>query len=96
MKKFIYILIVSMLVAILFSNPAISEDFGDIHCDYLEIVNGYTCTDWNVWYAPSHEVTEDMMWYYTVFLGREYIIPQVWPETFNVTSGNTTTLTASP
>lgn len=85
MRVFASIIIISFVVALL-ASPAISIDFDYVHCDYLEIVDGYECSDWNIWYAPGHEITQQMRDYYEGFLGLNYIIPQTWPETFTVSN----------
>ena len=82
---FVGILAISVLAAVLLSTPVVSEDFGYVHCEYQELIDGFYCDDWNAWYAPEHVVTQEMRDYYEGFLGLEYIVPQEWPETFTVT-----------
>ena len=86
---FVGILTISILAALLLSSPVPAEDFGYIHCEYVEVIDGFQCQDpegYNSmeWYAPEHVVTQEMIDYYVGFMGLEYNIPQEWPETFVV------------
>jgi len=87
MKGFIAILAISILVAL--GGSASAWDIGDVHCDYLEIINGYQCSDYNEWYAPTGEITQDMVDYYVGYLGYTYPTPNPEPETFYVTGAPT-------
>lgn len=87
MKGFIAILSASILIAL--GGSAGAWDIGDIHCDYLEVINGYQCSDYNEWYAPTGEVTQDMLDYYVGYLGYTYPAPNPDPETFYVSGGPT-------
>ena len=92
--KYIFggMILAALIIAIAFSPSAATESFGDVHCEYLEVINGFQCSDWNEWYAPDGIVTQDMTDYYTGYLGLNYITPQTAPETFSVIGGNTETL----
>ena len=40
---FVGILAISVLAALLLSSPVTSEDFGYIHCEYVEVIDGFQC-----------------------------------------------------
>lgn len=83
-KIFIGVFAIAVLVSASFSGSAV--DFGNVHCDYLQIIDGFQCSDYNEWYAPTGEVTQQMRDYYEGFLGLTYSSPPLTKETWTVSN----------
>jgi hypothetical protein len=73
-------------------------DYGPIHCNYLELINGFQCQDsdgyiTNEWYAPDHVPTQEMNDYYLQQYGYVQPSPDTNFLTYSVSESGTLTLT---